>query len=213
MRVGVLGSGQVGEVLSNGFLTLGHQVMRGSREPAKLADWKAGHGASASVGTFEETARYGEILVLAVKGVVAEAALAQAGAEHLADKIIIDTTNPIAEGKVEDGVVRYFTGPNDSLLERLQAAFPSARFVKAFSSVGNSLMFRPEVSGGPPTMFFCGNDDAARVQVAAILRDFGWEPRDLGKAAAARAIEPLCMLWCIPGFRDGSWRHAFKLLT
>lgn len=212
MQVGVLGSGPVGEVLSNAFLTLGHQVMRGSREPSKLADWKQAHGESASVGTFEETARHGELLVLAVKGVVAETALAQAGAEHLGGKIIIDTTNPIAEGKVEDGVIRYFTGPNESLLERLQAAFPSARFVKAFSSVGNALMFRPEVAGGPPTMFFCGNDETARSEVADILRDFGWEPRDLGKAAAARAIEPLCMLWCIPGFREGSWRHAFKLL-
>ncbi len=212
MHVGVLGSGPVGEVLSNAFLTLGHQVMRGSREPSKLADWKQAHGESASVGTFEETARYGKLLVLAVKGAVAETALAQAGAEHLAGKVVIDTTNPIAEGKVEDGVIRYFTGPNESLLERLQAAFPSARFVKAFSSVGNALMFRPEVAGGPPTMFFCGNDEAARSEVADILRDFGWEPRDLGKAAAARAIEPLCMLWCIPGFREGSWRHAFKLL-
>lgn len=213
MRVGVLGSGQVGEVLSNAFLTLGHQVMRGSREPSKLAAWQEAHGASASVGTFEETAAHGELLVLAVKGAVAEAALAQAGAERLANKIIIDTTNPIVEGKVEDGVIRYFTGPNDSLLERLQAAFPSARFVKAFNSVGNLLMFRPKLEGGPPTMFFCGNDDAARAEVAGILRDFGWEPRDLGKAAAARAIEPLCILWCIPGFREGSWRHALKLLT
>jgi predicted dinucleotide-binding enzyme len=97
-------------------------------------------------------------------------------------------------------------------MERLQAAYPKARFVKAFSSVGNRRMVNPHYAEGRPTMFICGNDDAARETVATILDEFGWEPLDLGMAEAARAIEPLCILWCIPGFLRNEWTHAFKVL-
>ena len=125
---------------------------------------------------------------------------------------MIDVTNPIAPAPPEDGVIRFFTGPNESLMERLQASFPDARFVKAFNIVGNALMVNPKLPGGPPTMFYCGNDPAAKAVVARVLDQFGWEAADMGTAKAARAIEPLCQLWCIPGIRDGKWMHAFKLL-
>jgi predicted dinucleotide-binding enzyme len=133
-------------------------------------------------------------------------------AGDLTGKIVIDTTNPIAEAPPVDGVLQYFTGPNESLMERLQQAAPGARFVKAFNSVGNAFMVNPTLAGGPPTMFYCGNDSDAKVVVAELLTRFGWEPADMGTAAGARAIEPLCQLWCIPGLRGGSWTHAFKLL-
>jgi predicted dinucleotide-binding enzyme len=211
MRIGVLGSGVVGQVLSDGFLAKGHEVMRGSRDAAKLATWVAGAGAMGHGGTFAEAARFGEVAVIAVKGTAAVAA-ATSCAEALADKTVIDTTNPIADGPPVNGVLPFFTGPGESLLERLQAGVPAARFVKAFSCVGNGLMVDPKLPGGPPTMFICGNDDGAKRQVAGLLGQFGWETEDLGAVEAARAIEPLCMLWCIPGLRQHRWRHAFKLL-
>jgi hypothetical protein len=211
-KIGVVGSGAVGEALANAFLASGYEVMRGSRDPAKLAGWKAKAGAHASTGTMAETARFGEIVVLAVKGTGAESAVDQCGAA-LSGKIVIDTTNPIAERPPEHGVLHYFTTFDESLMERLQKRRPEARFVKAFSIVGNALMFKPKLAGGPPTMFICGNDAAAKTEVTAILDQFGWETTDFGTAEAARAIEPICMLWCIPGFLENRWTHAFKLLT
>jgi hypothetical protein len=211
-KVSVLGSGQVGEVLADGFLKKGHAVMRGSREPAKLADWKAKAGAGASTGTFAEAAAFGEVIVLAVKGTAAESALELAGAQNLAGKTVLDATNPIADAPPQDGVLAFFTGPNDSLMERLQQRAPAARFVKAWSCVGNAFFVDPDFGGAKPTMFICGNDEGAKAEAKAILDRFGWETADMGGAAAARAIEPLCMLWCIPGLRGGSWSHAFKLL-
>jgi predicted dinucleotide-binding enzyme len=211
-RVGVLGSGVVGQVLADGFLKYGDEVMRGSREPAKLQAWKAAAGARASAGTFEEAARYGEIVVLAVKGAAAESVMRAAGLAHLAGKVVIDTTNPIDESPPVNGVLKFFTDLDESLMERLQALAPEARLVKAFSSVGNAFMVDPDFGGIRPTMFICGNDEAARRTVGEILVRFGWEVEDLGRAEAARAIEPLCILWCIPGFLRNQWTHAFKLL-
>ncbi len=130
----------------------------------------------------------------------------------MSGKTVIDATNPIADAPPVNGVLRLFTSGDDSLMERLQRQAPAARFVKAFSSVGNALMVNPQLAGGPPTMFICGNDVAAKAEVTTILDQFGWGTEDLGGAEAARAIEPLCVLWCIPGFRQNRWRHAFKLL-
>ena len=97
-------------------------------------------------------------------------------------------------------------------MERSQRAHPRARFVKAFNSVGSEAMVRPKYVHGQPTMFVCGDDAAAKKTVAQLLERFGWETADMGGAVAARAIEPLCVLWCIPGFRENRWTHAFKLL-
>ncbi len=211
MKVGVIGSGIVGQTLSDGFLKHGHEVMRGSRDPGKLAAWRAGAGPKARSGTFAEAAAFGDVAVLAVKGTAALEAVRACGAA-LAGKVVVDTTNPIADAPPVNGVLQLFTGPNESLMEALQKAAPAARFVKAFSCVGNALMVDPSLPGGKPTMFVCGDDEGARRQVAAILDQFGWETEDLGGAEAARAIEPLCVLWCIPGFRRNDWVHAFKVL-
>jgi predicted dinucleotide-binding enzyme len=211
-KVAVLGSGQVGQALADGFLKHGYTVMRGSRDPEKLASWKSGAGAKASTGTFAEAAKFGELVVLAVKGTAAESALDQAGADNIAGKPVFDTTNPIADEPPDNSVIRYFTGPNESLMERLQKRFPAAKLVKVFSCVGNALMVNPDFGGTKPTMFICGNDTSAKEEAKAILDKFGWETEDLGKVEAARAIEPLCILWCIPGFLQHGWAHAFKLL-
>jgi 8-hydroxy-5-deazaflavin:NADPH oxidoreductase len=211
-RIAVLGSGVVGERLASGFLKHGYEVMRGSREPAKLADWKQGAGGRAATGTFAEAARFGDVVVLAVKGTAAESVIDLCGVEALGHKVVMDTTNPIAEAPPVNGVLSFFTSPNDSLMERLQRRAPEARFVKAFSCVGNAQMVNPQLPGGPPTMFICGNDATAKQKVGAILDQFGWEVEDCGGVEAARAIEPLCMLWCIRGFTRNHWTHAFKLL-
>jgi predicted dinucleotide-binding enzyme len=211
MKIGVLGSGVVGQVLADGLLKHGHQVMRGSRDPAKLQAWRASAGPGARAGTFGEAAAFGPLAVLAVKGSAALAAVEACGGD-LAGKVVLDTTNPIADAPPVNGVLQFFTGPGDSLLERLQARLPAVRFVKAFSCVGSALMVDPKLPGGPPTMFICGNDEAARREASTLVEQLGWEVEDLGAAEAARAIEPLCMLWCIPGFRQNRWGHAFKLL-
>jgi len=211
-RIGVLGSGNVGTVLANGFLKHGSAVVRGSRESAKLGAWLEQAGPNAHTGTFADAARAAEIVVLAVKGEAAESVLELAGAEALAGKVVIDTTNPIAASPPVNGVLRYFTTLEDSLMERLQRRVPAARFVKAFSIVGNALMVDPKLPGGPPTMFICGNDGAAKRDVTGILERFGWLTDDLGSVEAARAIEPLCILWCIPGFQGRGWTHALKML-
>ncbi|MBK8480981.1 MAG: NAD(P)-binding domain-containing protein [Proteobacteria bacterium] len=208
----VLGSGVVGQVLSDGFLKHGYQVMRGSRDPSKLAAWCEAAGPAAAVGTFAQAAAFSDTLVLAVKGSAAEAALGLCGLSNLAGKTILDATNPIADAPPVNGLLRFFTGPHESLLERLQAQAPQARLVKAFSCVGSARMVNPDFAGSLPTMFICGNDEAAKARVRGILTLFGWETEDLGVAAAARAIEPLCILWCLPGFLRNQWTHAFKLL-
>jgi predicted dinucleotide-binding enzyme len=211
MRVGVLGSGDVGKMLASGFLKHGHEVMIGTREPAKLADW-AKENPKAKPGGFADVAKFAEVVVLAVKGTVAAEALKAADGANIAGKVVIDATNPIADAPPVNGVMKFFTNLDESLMERLQRQFPKARFVKAFNSVGNPLMINPHFKEGKPTMFICGNDQAAKQTVRGILDQFGWETADMGKVESARAIEPLCMLWLIPGFLKNEWNHAFKLL-
>jgi predicted dinucleotide-binding enzyme len=209
-KIGILGSGGVATTLAAGFLAQGHAVMIGTRDAAKLADWQARHPA-AQVGGVEVAAAFGDLAVLAVKGTAADAVMRMAG-PHLAGKVVLDATNPIAERPPEQGVLQYFTGPNESLMERLQKAHPAVRFVKAFNSVGQALMVQPKLPGGRPTMFIAGDDAQAKAEATQLLDALGWDSEDMGPAVAARAIEPLAMLWCIPGFRHNDWLHAFKML-
>jgi predicted dinucleotide-binding enzyme len=211
MKVGVIGSGDVGQRLGSGFLKHGHEVMMGTREAGKLADW-AKQNPKGKVGTFAEAAKFGEVVVVAVKGTVVADVLRKAGKENLAGKIIIDANNPIADAPPVNGVLKFYTDINESLMEKLQKEFAGAKFVKAFNSVGADLMVNPKFKEGRPTMFICGNDEGAKKTVGGICEQFGWEVADMGKVEGARAIEALCMLWCIPGFLRNEWGHAFKLL-
>lgn len=211
-KIGIVGTGIVGHTLAKGFLQAGYEVMIGSRERTKLDKLSADVGSSLLTGSFAEAAAHGEVVVFAVKGTVAEAALKLIGTTALANKVVIDTTNPIADAPPVNGVLQFFTGPNQSLMERLQAAAPGAHFVKAWSSVGSPFMINPVFPGGRPTMFICGNDSSAKDTVRQLLDQFGWDCEDMGSVEAARAIEPLCQLWCIPGLRENRWTHAFKLL-
>ncbi|MFT3781443.1 MAG: NAD(P)-binding domain-containing protein [Nibricoccus sp.] len=211
MKIGILGSGIVAQTLASGFLKHGHEVTVGTRETAKLADWAA-QNPKGKLGSFADTAKFADIVVLAVKGNVAAAALRSAGVDNLTGKVVIDATNPIADSPPVNGVLRFTTNLEESAMELLQREFKTARFVKAFNSVGAAGMVNPKFSGGKPSMFICGNDEAAKKTVRTILDQFGWETEDMGSVEAARAIEPLCILWCIPGFLRQDWSHAFKVL-
>lgn len=213
MKIGIIGSGIVGQVLAKAFLAEGHTVQLGTRDTAKeeLVKFKTENPAI-SIGDFASTARFGELIVWAVSGAVAGAALDLAGTENLNGKVVIDATNPIAKEGPVNGVLKFFTDGNHSLMEQLQQKAPSAHFVKAFNSVGSAFFYKPRFKDGTPTMFICGNNEEAKKTVTTLLTAFGWDTEDMGKAEAARAIEPLCMLWCIPGFLRNQWSHAFKLL-
>lgn len=210
MKIGILGSGDVAKTLASGFVNHGHVVTMGTREPNKLADWHKTH-ANAKVTSFREAAEVSEVVVLAVKGTVASEVLGMVGVAALKGKVVIDPTNPISNEPPVNGVLNYFTGPNDSLMERLQKQVPDARFVKAFNSVGAGLMVNPKLPSRP-SMFICGDDAAAKKTVATLCDELGWEVEDVGHVQGARAIEPLCQLWCAPGFLRNDWAHAFKML-
>ena len=212
MKVGIIGSGVVGQTLAAGFLKHGHQAEIGTRDPAKLQDWSA-KNPGAAVKSFAEAAAFGDLVVLAVGGEVAQQALTLIGSSALQGKTVIDACNPIGGGPPVNGVLSFFTPQNQSLMEQLQKAYPSAHFVKAFNSVGSGQMVNPVFASGRPTMFICGNDKDAKKTVERILEQFGWDTEDMGAIEAARPIEALCMLWCIPGIGKNDWTpHAFKLL-
>ena len=211
MKIGVIGSGIVGQTLAAGFLKHGHEVMVGTRDTAKLKD-RAAKTPGVKLGSSRDTAEFADAVVLAVKGSVASMALQEAGQENLAGKLVMDTCNPIADAPPTNGLLRFFTSLDRSLMEQLQREFPATRFVKVFNSVGASQMIDPQYKAGKPTMFICGDYESEKKTVTEFLDQFGWETADMGVAEAARAIEPLCMLWCIPGFTQNEWTHAFKLL-
>jgi 8-hydroxy-5-deazaflavin:NADPH oxidoreductase len=209
-KIGILGSGQVAQTLAAGFIRHGYDVMVGSRDTSKLEAWQH-KNSQAQLGSFQDAARFGENIVLAVKGLAAES-LVKSLSPLLAGKVVLDTTNPIADSPPDNGVLKYFTTLDNSLMENLQAIVPGANFVKVFSIVGNKLMVNPMLPGGRATMFICGNNEEAKKEVTRILDQFGWDAEDMGRIEAARAIEPLCMLWCIPGLLKNQWTHAFKLV-
>jgi 8-hydroxy-5-deazaflavin:NADPH oxidoreductase len=211
-KIGIIGSGEVAKALGNGFLKYGCEVMLSSRDISKLEEWKQKGGSKARTGSFSDAAKFGELIVLSINGSAAAEALKLAGEENLKNKIIIDTTNPIAPGPPVNGVIQFFTDFNESLMEKLQRQIPDAHFVKSFNSVGSILMVNPDFGGTKPSMFICGNNADAKKEVAEILEKFGFETEDMGTAESARSIEPLAILWCSPGFLRNDWYHAFKLL-
>ncbi len=209
MKVGILGSGDVGKSFARGFGALGHQVKIGSRSPEKLSEFVSGEGDRVSSGTFEETALFGDLIVIATLGVATEEAINLAGKQNFDHKVVIDATNPL---DFSSGAPRLSIGHTDSLGEQIQSWLPDARVVKAFNTAGNPLFFKPELPGGPPDMFIGGNDAGAKKLVSQVCDAFGWGVIDLGGIEASRYLEPMCMAWVIHGVLSGSWVHAFKML-
>ena len=209
VRVGVLGSGDVGKVLAAGFASLGHEVTIGSRDPEKLREW-ASASARVSAGTFADAASFGDILVIATLGTGTLDAIKLAGLDAFDGKVLIDATNPLDFSK--GGAPTLFVGTTDSLGEQVQRLIPKARVVKAFNTVGNAHMIHPQFPGGPPDMFLCGNDAEGKKIVSQICEAFGWGVVDIGGIEGSRYLEPMCMTWVLYGVRNSSWNHAFKLL-
>jgi predicted dinucleotide-binding enzyme len=202
----------VSMALANGLHRHGYTIMVGTNDPGKHDEIREKTNGQVAIGAFSDVADFSDLLILAVKGRVAGEALMKMGIASLKNKIVLDATNPIADGPPIHGVLPFFTSLDESLMEQLQRIAPDTHFVKCFSIVGNALMVDPDFNGVKPTMFICGNNDKAKQVATDLLTEIGWETEDMGKVEAARAIEPLCMLWCIPGINQGQWRHAFKLL-
>ncbi len=210
MKVGILGSGDVGKSFARAFSTLGHDVKIGSRSPEKLNDFVGEAGERVTSSTFEETARFGDLVVLATLGVGTEDALRLADPSNFKGKVVIDATNPLDFSP--GGPPKLAVGHQDSLGERVQRWLPSARVVKAFNTVGNPHFYKPQFPGGPPDMFLCGNDAEGKKIVSQICREFGWGVIDIGGIEGSRYLEPMCMTWVLHGILSGSWNHAFKML-
>jgi 8-hydroxy-5-deazaflavin:NADPH oxidoreductase len=209
-KIGILGAGQVGQILAAGFITDGYEVMVGSRNGHRAAMVDEALGMDVAVDTFSVVAAWAELVIIAVKGSAAEGVVGDV-AEHLTGKVVIDVTNPISDDAPQSGVLSFFTSLDESLAERLQAAAPEARVVKAWNSCPYKHMMHPAFAQ-KPTMPICGNDAEARKEVAELVRSFGWDVEDMGQLIAARAIEPLAMLISIPGYLRGEWDHAFCLV-
>lgn len=212
MNIGILGSGDVGQSLGIGFTALGHDVMMGSRTPEsdKIKNWKKQAGKHASSGSFVETAKFAHVAVLASSWSGTENLIQMANPENLADKTVIDVTNPlIIEKNKPPGLALGYT---DSGGEQVQRWLPKSHVVKAFNIVGHKQMVNPDFPDGPPDMFICGNDKKAKETVEEICREFGWPVIDIGGIEGSRLLEPLCILWVKYGMNTGTWNHAFKLL-
>jgi hypothetical protein len=215
MKVGIIGSGDVGRKLADGFIELGHQVRIGSRDPnqSKITEWINKHGKeNASSGTFADTAGFGEIIVLATLWTGTSEAIHLANPTNLVNKIIIDVTNPLDFSRGMPPTLAV--GHTDSAGETVQRMLPDSKVVKSFNIIGNPHMIHPDFPGGKPTMFICGNDEGAKKIVTNnILSKFGWETIDIGGIEGSRLLEPLALLWILHYFRTGSGDHAFKLLN
>ncbi|HEX2916794.1 MAG TPA: NADPH-dependent F420 reductase [Chloroflexia bacterium] len=212
MKVGIIGTGVVGQTLGTGLVNLGHTVKIGSRDASnpKLQEWVSANGERASGGTFAEAAEFGEVLIVATHYEGTENALKLAGPDNFAGKVVIDATNPLSFGA--DGP-SLAVGFSDSAAEQIQRLLPGARVVKAFNIVPAALMIQPDLLGELPDMFICGNDQEAKQVVTDILTAFGWPPAiDLGGLQEARLVEPLGMVWIKYYFNTKNWQHAFKLI-
>lgn len=210
MRIGIVGSGDVGRALADAFIATGNEVIVGTRTPAKLEQWISKHESGrAAVGNFSDAASRGEVVVIATLWAGTKDAIRSAGPENMAGKFVIDVTNPL---EFTEKGPKLALGFSDSAGETVQRLLPSAKVVKAFNTVGSPHMYKPDFPGGPPAMFICGNDEEAKAKVTRILDSFGWETVDIGGIEGSRLLESLAMLWIVHYLRKGSGNHAFKLL-
>jgi predicted dinucleotide-binding enzyme len=210
MKIGIIGSGGVAQTLGSGFLEKGYEVKLGTRDEEKLADWLEKAGKNASVGSFSDAANFGDVIFLCVLGEAANSAVELAGAENLKGKTVIDTTNPL---DFSEGVPPKFTAKlAASLGEQVQNALPESNIVKAFNTIGASIMVDPKFGDDTATLFIAGNDENAKAETAKLAKEFGWDVEDLGGIEQSFFIEAFASLWINYGFKNNHWTHAFKFL-
>ena len=210
MKIGIIGSGSVAQVLGSGFLSKGHEVMLGTRDASKLGAWLTDAGDRANAGTFAEAAEFGQIVLLSVPGTALDSAIELAGIENLAGKTVIDITNPM---DFSDGPPPRFTATiGNSLGEKVQQLLPNANVVKAFNSIGVAVMTDPDFDGEKATHFIAGNNDDAKAEVTKLISEFGWEVTDVGGIEQSFFLEALASLWVNYAFKSNNWNQAFKLL-
>lgn len=197
MKIGVLGTGMVGQTIGSKLLDLGHDVCMGAREAnnAKAAEWVRTNTGTARQGTFAAAAEHGELLFNCTNGMGSLAALQAAGADALGNKLLLDISNPLDFSKGMPPTL--FTGTGDSLGEQIQRAFPRLRVVKTLNTINCQVMVNPARIAGDHDVFISGNDGAAKSQAAELLRGwFGWKHVvDLGDITTARGTECYLMLW------------------
>jgi len=212
MNIGILGTGVVGSTLAGGLAGLGHAVKVGTRDPksAKAKELAGKLGGAIGVVSFADAAASADLVILATLWSGTEGALTLAGPKNLAGKVVIDATNPLVFTAGAPPALAL--GHSDSGGEQVQRWLPAAHVVKALNMVGNAHMVKPSFPGGPPDMFICGNDAAAKRTATRLLAELGWPVFDLGGIEGARLLEPLCILWVIYGMRTGGCNHAFKML-
>ena len=215
MKLGVLGTGTVGQTIGSKLVALGHEVKMGSRTASneRAVAWVKAAGAKATTGTFAEAAVFGEILFNCTSGRGTLPALNAAGATNLRDKILIDVSNPLDFSRGMPPSL--FTPSGDSLGEEIQRAFPSTRVVKTLNTMTCTLMVEPgKIAGGDHEVFVNGNDAAAKAKVSTILREwFGWQRiTDLGDITAARAVEAYVLFWVRAWGALGTAEFNFRLV-
>lgn len=214
--IGILGTGDVGRALGAGFCARGDRVVIGTRDPRdpkvaeRMGTFLARHRESAQLGAFAAAVEGAELVVIATAWSGTKSALDMAGGPAAFEgKVVLDATNPL----VHTGHgPELELGHTDSGGEQVQRWLPGAKVVKVFNIIGNAHMVDPKLPGGPPTMFFCGNDAGAKKVTSEIVSSFGHEPIDVGGIEGARLLEPMCILWVRYGLATKTWNHAFKLL-
>ena len=211
MNVGIIGSGTVGRRLGLGFIGLGYNVKIGSRDTSKLNDWIEHAGPNSSAGSFEETAKFGDILVLATAWEGTVNAVDMAGKDNFKGKILIDVTNPLDFSQGPPPKMAVNKGNSGG--EQIQNMLPETKVVKAFNTVSAYIMINPKLEEGDPDLFIAGNDNEAKKFVTSVAKGFGWESIiDTGDISESFWLEAIAMIWINYGFRYNCWTHAFKLL-
>lgn len=211
MKIGILGSGTVGQQLANGFLRTGNEVKIGTRDASKLNDWLKNAGQKASIGSFAEAAGFGDIIILATSWAGTENAVELAGKNNFKNKIVVDVTNPLdfsngAPPKLDSSF-------GHSAGERIQSWLPDSKVVKAFNTISAFIMVNPKLEEGNPDLVIAGNDSSAKKTVTDFARSFGWQNViDIGDISQSYLLEAFAMLWIVFGFKNNHWTHAFKLL-
>lgn len=214
MKIGILGTGMVGQTLGKKLVSMGHEVKLGSRSEnnEKAVKWATDNGDKASHGTFEEAAKFGEMIFVATLGTATLDAVRSAGHDNFNGKVVIDVTNPLDPSKGMPPK-SLFVGMADSLGEQVQQLIPDAHVVKTLNIVNCQQMVDPSYENGEPDMIMCGNNDDAKHKVTELLKEFGWKNiTDLGDIEFSRVLEPFVLLWVCYGIKHNTWNHAIQFL-